>query len=145
VATYKVEPYVICADVYAVAPHAGRGGWSWYTGSAGWMYRLIVESLLGLAREGDRLTLTPCLPEAWPGFTLRYTFGETPYEIVARQEIGGASGAEASVSVDGVAQPGNCVTLVDDRALHRVVVVVRVAKAPSSARARSPVPANDPA
>src|SRR6185369_16460578 len=61
VATYKVEPYVIAADVYARAPHEGRGGWTWYTGSAGWMYRLLLESLLGLARDKDRLRFTPCL------------------------------------------------------------------------------------
>jgi hypothetical protein len=62
VATYKVEPYVVAADVYAVSPHTGRGGWTWYTGSAGWMYRLIVESLLGLRLEGDKLRFAPCLP-----------------------------------------------------------------------------------
>lgn len=67
IATYKVEPYVVAADVYAVAPHIGRGGWSWYTGSAGWMYRLIMESLLGLRLEADRLHLTPCLPADWRG------------------------------------------------------------------------------
>ena len=63
--TYKVEPYVVAADVYAVAPHVGRGGWTWYTGSAGWMYRLIVESLLGLRLQGDRLRVEPCLPADW--------------------------------------------------------------------------------
>ena len=69
-AVYKVEPYVVAADVYAVAPHTGRGGWTWYTGSAGWMYRLIVESLLGLKLEGDRLHVTPCLPAEWSEFKL---------------------------------------------------------------------------
>jgi cyclic beta-1,2-glucan synthetase len=63
-----VEPYVIAADVYAVAPHTGRGGWTWYTGSAGWMYRLIVESLLGLRLEVDKLHVAPCLPAHWPGY-----------------------------------------------------------------------------
>src|ERR1041384_5720620 len=67
-ATYKVEPYVMAADVYAAAPHTGRGGWTWYTGSAGWMYRLALESLLGLSREGARLRVAPCLPAGWPGF-----------------------------------------------------------------------------
>src|SRR5687767_15216801 len=83
-AVYKVEPYVVAADVYAVAPHVGRGGWTWYTGSAGWMYRLIVESLLGLHREGDRLRLAPCLPAAWPGVALRYRYGDTVYRIDVR-------------------------------------------------------------
>jgi cellobiose phosphorylase len=76
---YKVEPYVVAADVYAVDPHAGRGGWTWYTGSAGWMYRLIVESLLGLRREGARLHIEPCLPAHWPGFRFVYRFGATVY------------------------------------------------------------------
>src|SRR6185437_14343588 len=69
IAVYKVEPYVVAADVYAVAPHTGRGGWTWYTGSAGWMYRLVVESLLGLRIEGSKLRIEACLPESWAGFT----------------------------------------------------------------------------
>lgn len=76
---YKVEPYVAAADVYAVSPHAGRGGWTWYTGSAGWMYRLIVESLLGLRREGTQLRVDPRLPPHWPGFRFTYRFGTTTY------------------------------------------------------------------
>ena len=67
IATYKVEPYVMAADVYAAAPHTGRGGWTWYTGSAGWMYRLALESLLGLRLEGDKLRLAPCLPRELAG------------------------------------------------------------------------------
>jgi cellobiose phosphorylase len=65
IATYKVEPYVVAADVYAVAPHTGRGGWTWYTGSAGWMYRLLIETLLGVHLEGDQLRLNPRLPKSW--------------------------------------------------------------------------------
>jgi cellobiose phosphorylase len=121
VATYKAEPYVVTADVYAVAPHAGRGGWSWYTGSAGWMYRLIVESLLGLAREGDRLRFTPCLPREWAGATIRYRFGATSYEI-ALQQPGGGANSPARVTLDGVEQPDNSAPLVDDGLGHRVVV-----------------------
>jgi cellobiose phosphorylase len=78
VATYKVEPYVVAADVYAAAPHSGRGGWTWYTGSAGWMYRLIIESLLGLRLTAGRLHFEPCLPADWQGFQLRYRYRETP-------------------------------------------------------------------
>src|SRR6202044_3210372 len=66
IATYKAEPYVVAADVYAVAPHLGRGGWTWYTGSAGWMYRLLIETLLGLNLEGEELRLLPRLPKSWP-------------------------------------------------------------------------------
>jgi cellobiose phosphorylase len=127
-AIYKVEPYVVSADVYAVAPHAGRGGWSWYTGSAGWMYRLIVESLLGLARERDRLRFTPCLPAAWEEIAIRYAYGATVYEIEIHQvraNAGEKIGA-AVVESDGVVQPDDSVLLVDDLAQHRVVVRVRV-------------------
>ena len=90
VARYTVEPYVMAADVYAAAPHTGRGGWTWYTGSAGWMYRLALESILGLRLEGDTLRLAPCLPAHWPGFKLRYRYGETLYHIaVVRAETAG--------------------------------------------------------
>src|SRR3546814_14885246 len=71
IATYKVEPYVVADDVYAVEPHVGRGGWTWYTGSAGWMYRLVVESLLGLRLDGNTLRLSPCIPPHWPGYRLQ--------------------------------------------------------------------------
>ncbi|SFV07779.1 Cellobiose phosphorylase [Pseudoduganella namucuonensis] len=112
---YKVEPYVVTADVYAVSPHVGRGGWSWYTGSSGWMYRLILESLLGLTRSADKLTLDPKVPGDWDGYTLRYRFGGSEYTIeVAR----GAPG----LTVDGVAQAGNDIPLVDDGQPHRVIL-----------------------
>ncbi len=81
IAIYRVEPYVVAADVYAVAPHVGRGGWTWYTGSAGWMYRLILETLLGLNREGNRLRLTPRLPLAWPSCRIIYRHQDTTYRI----------------------------------------------------------------
>ncbi len=81
VATYKVEPYVVAADVYAVAPHTGRGGWTWYTGSAGWMYRLLLETLLGVNLEGDQLRLTPSFPRTWNTFTLHYRYRQTHYHI----------------------------------------------------------------
>src|SRR5260370_22440992 len=81
IATYKVEPYVIAADVYAVAPHTGRGGWTWYTGSAGWMYRLLTETLLGLNLEGNRLRLIPRLPKRWTSYKIHYRYRRTPYHI----------------------------------------------------------------
>ncbi len=125
-ARYKVEPYVVAADVYALAPHTGRGGWTWYTGSAGWMYRLVVESLLGLKLEADRLRFTPCLPPEWNEFALRYRYRETSYHItVRRTELeGNEEIATASVTIDGVAQAGNFVLLVDDRQEHHVEVRV---------------------
>ncbi len=124
VATYKAEPYVVAADVYAVAPHTGRGGWTWYTGSAGWMYRLIVESLLGLKREGDWLQVTPCMPEEWTAFSLSYRYLETVYRITVVRDATG--GAPASVTtVDGVEQAGPGIALVDDRREHAVEVRIR--------------------
>ncbi len=125
-ATYKVEPYVVAADVYALAPHTGRGGWTWYTGSAGWMYRLVVESLLGLKLEVDRLRFAPCLPAEWNEFSLRYRYRETYYQIAVRRtemEAGEELGA-ASITVDDVTQEGPFVPLADDRKEHRVEVRV---------------------
>ena len=125
VAIYKVEPYVVAADVYAVAPHVGRGGWTWYTGSAGWLYRLIVESLLGLRLEVDRLHIAPCLPADWNGFKLRYRYRETIYHIAVTQLPAGQTGTK--VMVDGVEQPNPAIPLVDDRREH--AVEVRLCKA----------------
>jgi len=118
---YKVEPYVLAADVYAVAPHTGRGGWSWYTGSAGWMYRLVVESLLGLRRTGDVLHLVPCLPVDWPNFRINYRYRETMYRIdVSQTPIG-----PVSVTLDGADQPGLSIPLVNDRLEHVVKIAMR--------------------
>ena len=126
IATYKVEPYVVAADVYAVAPHTGRGGWTWYTGSAGWMYRLILESLLGLKLEGDKLRFAPCLPADWKQFTLHYRYRQTRYHIVVVQTQ--AADARTGVSVDGVEQRDAVVPLVDDRLEHAVEVRIRGAQ-----------------
>jgi cyclic beta-1,2-glucan synthetase len=122
VSVYRVEPYVVAADVYACPPHTGRGGWTWYTGSAGWMYRLIVESLLGLRLEVDRLRFAPCLPADWKGFKVHYRYRETVYHIAVTQLPGGKGGA--SVTMDGVEHEGDYVPLVDDRQEHSVEVRV---------------------
>ena len=82
---YKVEPYVVAADVYATAPHVGRGGWTWYTGSAGWMQRAGVESILGLRIRGAFMHLDPCIPKAWPNFEMRVRRQSTRYEIVDKR------------------------------------------------------------
>ena len=126
VATYKVEPYVIAADVYALAPHTGRGGWTWYTGSAGWMYRLVVESLLGLNLDAGRLRFAPCLPDGWNEFSVRYRFRETQYHIVVRhaEAEGEMKPGSVSVTADGVVQQGDFVFLVDDRRDHHIDVRV---------------------
>jgi cellobiose phosphorylase len=121
-ATYKAEPYVVAADVYALAPHAGRGGWTWYTGSAGWLYRLILESILGLCREGPWLRMTPCLPDEWNGFSLVYQFGDTAYQIVVSRIAPGESPQASALWLDGVAQSEGRVALVDDQLAHRIEV-----------------------
>ncbi|WP_035052599.1 GH36-type glycosyl hydrolase domain-containing protein [Andreprevotia chitinilytica] len=126
VAIYKAEPYVIAADVYALAPHIGRGGWSWYTGSAGWSYRLIVESLLGLRLEVDKLHLAPCLPADWSAFKMHYRYRETVYHIAVTQTQAAAEENSAGMSlvVDGVARHDRLIPLVDDHREHWVEVVV---------------------
>ncbi len=111
---YRLEPYVVAGDVLADAPHIGRGGWSWYTGSAGWMYRLIVESLLGIERVGERLVLAPQLPRGWPGFRLHYRYRATTYEIEVR------AADAALLRIDGVDVGGDMVALDDDGKTHRV-------------------------
>jgi cellobiose phosphorylase len=122
IALYKVEPYVVAADVYALPPHIGRGGWTWYTGSAGWMYRLIVESLLGLRLEVDTLRFAPCLPADWKEYKIHYRYRETVYHIAVQQT--GAGNGEPRVTVDGVEQPDQAILLVDDRQEHSVEVRV---------------------
>lgn len=123
---YKVEPYVLAADVYGVAPHVGRGGWTWYTGSAGWMYRLLVESLLGLQREGDSLQLRPCLPADWERCELHYRHGGSSYHIellqplAAHADAGADADGGSGLFVDGVRQQDARIALVDDGQAHRV-------------------------
>ena len=120
IATYKVEPYVVAADVYALSPHNGRGGWTWYTGSAGWMYRLIVESLLGLRLEVDKLYVAPCIPVGWEAFKVHYRYRETVYHIDVLQT--GQDKGGASVTVDGVERHDKAIPLIDDRQEHSVEV-----------------------
>ncbi|HKO66351.1 MAG TPA: glucoamylase family protein [Burkholderiaceae bacterium] len=124
-AIYKVEPYVVAADVYAVAPHTGRGGWTWYTGSAGWMYRLIVESLLGAKLEGNNLQIAPCLPSDWNEYKLTYRYRETEYRIAVRRFDTNEELPETTlVTVDGVSQDAGHIVLIDDRRPHDVEVRV---------------------
>ena len=137
--TYKVEPYVVAADVYAIAPHVGRGGWTWYTGSAAWMYRLIVESLLGfrLSRANGCESCRAC---QWTGRASRCTTGfrETVYHIDVHQTPH-ATG-DQRLSLDGQALPGMAVPLVDDRVEHRVDVWVRSSRHSQSAGSARPQP-----
>lgn len=118
---YKVEPYVISADVYSIPPHTGRGGWTWYTGSAGWMFRLGIEAILGLRRSGAILRLNPCIPKTWPGFRLCYRYGKTVYEIEVNNPHGVNSGVRRA-TWDGEPVAAGQIPLVDDGKHHLVRV-----------------------
>jgi len=120
-ALYKVEPYVMAGDVYAVDPHTGRGGWTWYTGSAGWMYNLITESLLGLKLEGSKLHFEPCVPPEWTTVKINYKHGSTSYNIIITQKQGHES---MKVSMDGVEQNDNYILLSDESIEHKVEVTI---------------------
>ena len=120
--TYRVEPYVVAADVYGVEPHTGRGGWTWYTGSSGWMYRLIVESLLGLHLEADKLRITPCVPKSWTKFQVHYRYRETFYHITIDNESG--AGSTCRITLDGEATTDDFITLVDDHRDHQITVTL---------------------
>jgi len=118
IATYKAEPYVVAADVYAVPPHTGRGGWTWYTGSAGWMYRLLIETLLGVNLEGDRLRIVSRLPTSWPAYKIHYRYRETVYHIaISRMDPDTGS---SWITLDGQQIAGDTIPLTDDRREHFV-------------------------
>jgi len=118
---YKVEPYVIAADIYSVSPYLGRGGWTWYTGSAGWMYRLGIEAILGITRQGDSLLINPCIPSDWPGFKVDYRFGRTLYKITVENPADGDGRTlGGQLSLDGKIMPNHSLALVDDGQPHEV-------------------------
>ena len=123
VARYKAEPYVVAADIYAHPAHAGRGGWTWYTGSAGWMHRAGLESILGLKRRGATLSLDPCIPFVWPGFSVALRLGETRYEISVENPHQRCRGI-ALVELDGVAADPDAIPLIQDGGIHRVRAVI---------------------
>jgi len=122
---YKVEPYVVAADVYSEPPHVGRGGWTWYTGSAAWMYRAGLEWMLGCRLRGAMLLLDPCIPRTWPGFQITLRFGGTRYEI-AVENPRGVNRRIVGLHLDGEMLPAGQgqVSLVDDGATHRVRAVL---------------------
>jgi cyclic beta-1,2-glucan synthetase len=122
---YKVEPYVAAADVYAEYPHVGRGGWTWYTGSAGWMYRAGLEWLLGFRLRGAVLHLDPCIPRAWPRFEIAFRYHSSRYEITVENPRGVTRGISA-LEVNGTPSvaPGTGIPLVDDGAIRRIHVVL---------------------
>jgi cyclic beta-1,2-glucan synthetase len=120
---YKVEPYVAAADVYAVWPHTGRGGWTWYTGSASWMYRAGLESILGFKLRGDHLQIDPCLPRGWREYEIIYRRGSTTYNIFIENPHGLNRGV-AKVEVDGQQHVRSDFALVDDGKRHNVRVTL---------------------
>ena len=124
VAQYKVEPYVVAADVYTAPGQVGRGGWTWYTGAASWMYRVGLEAILGFTKRGDTLTIEPCVPRSWPEFAIDYRFGKSLYAITVRAP-GEESRAVTEVQVDGRTLDAAVIPLVDDGARHEVLVLGR--------------------
>ena len=123
-ATYKVEPYVVAADVYAIPPHTGRGGWTWYTGAAGWYYRHILESLLGFRREAGTLRIIPCMPHAWDTYALHYRHGETMYHIQVSHALPGTLVTESRTTLDGIELRDSAIPLTDDHREHVVEITV---------------------
>jgi cellobiose phosphorylase len=118
---YRVEPYVIAADVYSTPPHNGRGGWTWYTGSASWMYRLGLERLLGITRRADHLELHPSIPKDWQGYQINYRFGRSRYHIRIENQDG-SSGKVQEMRMDGTTLPDLRIPLNEDGGTHEIVV-----------------------
>ena len=120
---YRIEPYVVAADIYSMHPHIGHGGWSWYTGSAGWMYRLGVEGLLGFQRTGDILQINPCIPKDWKGYELTYHNGDANYHICVKNPHGVNQGVK-QVLLDGKLLPQKEIPIQNDAQFHEVIVVM---------------------
>jgi cyclic beta-1,2-glucan synthetase len=120
---YRAEPYVLAGDVYAHPAHAGRAGWSWYTGSAGWMYRAGLESILGLTRRGSAFSLDPCVPSSWPAFQIDWRFGASRY-VIEVENPGRTCRGVAVAELDGFVVDATAIPLVDDGASHRLRVVL---------------------
>ena len=126
VARYKVEPYVVCADVYSEAPYIGRGGWTWYTGSAAWLYRAAVEAVLGFYKQGDKLRIAPCIPREWDGFQITYRHRGrqvTRYDIDVQNPDHVCAGV-ARIDMDGQTLGAAVVTLLDDGKTHALRVIL---------------------
>ncbi|HVD93074.1 MAG TPA: glucoamylase family protein [Vicinamibacterales bacterium] len=120
---YKAEPYVIAGDVYARPPHAGRAGWSWYTGSASWMYRAGLESMLGLRRRGETFSVDPCIPSSWPEYEIAWRFGKAHYKISVSNPEHQCRGVRTA-TLDGIATNASAIPLVDDDMTHDVRIVL---------------------
>jgi cyclic beta-1,2-glucan synthetase len=121
---YKVEPYVVAGDVYAEPPNTGRGGWSWYTGSAGWLYRAGIEWILGFRVRGTTLIIDPCIPRNWPEYSIIFRYHSSTYKINVENPLGVSRGI-ARTELDGnlLSNLGN-IPLVDDGAEHYILVIL---------------------
>jgi cyclic beta-1,2-glucan synthetase len=120
---YRVEPYVVAADVYSVAPYIGRGGWTWYTGSASWMYRLGTEMILGLQRTGDRLHINPCVPNDWPEYQINYRFGKSLYHILVKNQEN-QTRDENQITMDGKELTEGFIPLSEDGKTHEILITI---------------------
>ncbi|MEP6915062.1 MAG: hypothetical protein ABJC89_05425, partial [Acidobacteriota bacterium] len=123
VGCYRAEPYVVAADVYSTPPHTSRGGWTWYTGSAGWMYRVGIESILGVSLRDGKLHIEPCIPRSWPGYEVTFTPAHTTYRVVVENPDGVSRGVKR-LEIDGVNHTGEDVPIADDGVEHTVRVVL---------------------
>ena len=122
-ARYMVEPYVIAADVYSASSHVGRGGWTWYTGSSGWMYRVGLEAILGIRRMGNTLQIDPCIPKTWPSYQVTYRVGKTTFQIRVENPVGVNRGVK-QIQLDGKVLSGNAIPLLEDGGQHQVKVLL---------------------
>jgi cyclic beta-1,2-glucan synthetase len=120
---YRAEPYVVAADVYAHPMHLGRGGWTWYTGSAGWMYQAAIEGLLGLRRNGDTLIVAPSIPAMWPEFSIRWKVGTTTYHITVANPEHRCRGVR-SAELDGVSADPAAIPVLNDGQTHQLNIVL---------------------
>jgi len=134
---YMTEPYAVAGDIYDHPAHRGRGGWTWYTGSAGWMYRVALEGILGLQRCGAFFTLNPCIPSSWPTYSIEWCFGKTHYTIVVENPERRCRGV-ASVELDGSPAGPAAIPLQDDGRVHRVRVVLGAGRDAPSGSAQPP-------
>jgi cyclic beta-1,2-glucan synthetase len=137
---YKAEPYVVAGDVYAHPAHVGRGGWTWYTGSAGWMYRAGIESILGLRRQGATFAVDPCIPSSWPEYAIAWRFGRTRYEIQVRNPERRCRGIGAA-ELDGAPVDARAIPLIDDGGTHQVRLVLGKSQGVASAAKLAAAPA----
>ena len=133
VARYKAEPYVVAGDVYARPPHAGRGGWSWYTGSAAWMYRAGLESMLGLRRRGDTFSVSPCIPSSWPDYEITWRFRNTRYNMQVLNPEHQCRGV-LEATLDGTTTDAAAIPIVDDGRTHEVRITLGAAASRATSR-----------